>query len=235
MFTGIVREIGTVRSVRRIPGGLRPGIAAGPILKGMKTGDSIALDGVCQTVVALDRGGFEVEVLPETLKRTTLGGLQQGQRINLEPDFCDGTDCCGCSGDNMDVILDDEAAESIEDFCPPPSTGTYYPDPGALAAFDGLDAAGDWTLCVNDNAGADTGILVAWSLHFEQPAGDPPCAIAYPDQCNTPPDCSGDTASTGTRSCASAAAFPPVVMTTGRAPFSRASSSADSVSSVLPE
>ena len=85
MFTGIVREIGTVRSVRRIPGGLRPGIAAGPILKGMKTGDSIALDGVCQTVVALDRGGFEVEVLPETLKRTTLGGLQQGQRINLEP------------------------------------------------------------------------------------------------------------------------------------------------------
>ncbi len=84
MFTGIVREIGTVRSVRRIPGGLRPGIAAGPILKGMKTGDSIALDGVCQTVVALDRGGFEVEVLPETLKRTTLGGLQPGQRINLE-------------------------------------------------------------------------------------------------------------------------------------------------------
>jgi riboflavin synthase len=85
MFTGIVREVGTVRSVQRIPGGLRLGIAAGQILKGMKTGDSIALEGVCQTVVARDEDGFMVEVLPETLRRTTLGDLRPGQRINLEP------------------------------------------------------------------------------------------------------------------------------------------------------
>ncbi|MHC4963926.1 MAG: proprotein convertase P-domain-containing protein [Planctomycetota bacterium] len=116
------------------------------------------------------------------------------KRIGLAAE-CDATGCCGCSGDNMDVILDDEAADSIEDFCPPPSTGTYSPDPDALSAFDGLDAAGDWTIWVNDNAGADTGTLVQWSLHFEQPGGDPPCAVAYPDQCNTPPDCSGAYAS----------------------------------------
>ena len=85
MFTGIVREIGTVRSVRRIPGGLRPRISAGPILEDMKTGDSISLDGVCQTVVAVDEGGFEVEVLPETMGRTTLKSLQPGRRVNLEP------------------------------------------------------------------------------------------------------------------------------------------------------
>jgi riboflavin synthase len=85
MFTGIVRELGTVRSVRRIPGGLRPRIAAETVLKGMRTGDSIALDGVCQTVVAVGEDDFQVEVLPETLKRTTLGNLRPGRRINLEP------------------------------------------------------------------------------------------------------------------------------------------------------
>jgi riboflavin synthase len=85
MFTGIITEMGTVRSVRRIPGGLRLTVSADRTLEGMKTGDSIALDGVCQTVVAVDRDGFTVEVLPETLKRTTLGGLRPGRRINLEP------------------------------------------------------------------------------------------------------------------------------------------------------
>jgi len=85
MFTGIIQETGTVRSVRRIPGGFRLTVAAGRILEGMKTGDSIALDGVCQTVVALAGGSFQVEVLPETLQRTTLGSLRPGRRINLEP------------------------------------------------------------------------------------------------------------------------------------------------------
>jgi riboflavin synthase len=84
MFTGIITEVGTVRSIRRIPGGLRPWIATGKVLEDLRTGDSIALDGVCQTVVAVEEGGFEVEVLPETLKRTTLGSLRSGRRINLE-------------------------------------------------------------------------------------------------------------------------------------------------------
>ena len=116
------------------------------------------------------------------------------KRINLVAE-CDAAGCCGCSSDNVDLILDDEAPESVEDSCPP--IGTYYPDPDALSAFDGLDAAGDWTIWVNDNAGGDTGVLVQWSLHFEAPGGDSPCAIAYPDQCNTPPDCSGAYASDG--------------------------------------
>jgi riboflavin synthase len=85
MFTGIIREMGAVRSVRRIPGGLRLEIAAEEILKDLKAGDSVALDGVCQTVVALRKGAFQVEVLPETLRRTTLGALRPGRRINLEP------------------------------------------------------------------------------------------------------------------------------------------------------
>ena len=84
MFTGIIKEMGTVRSARRIPGGLRPRISAGSILEGLRPGDSVSLDGVCQTVVAVAEGSFEVEVLPETLRRTTLGGLRPGRRINLE-------------------------------------------------------------------------------------------------------------------------------------------------------
>jgi len=114
------------------------------------------------------------------------------KRINLVAE-CDGTGCCGCSSDNVNALFDDAAPDSVEDACP--AIGTYHPDPGSLAAFNGLDAAGDWTLCANDNAGADTGTLIQWSLHFEQPGGDPPCAVAYPDQCNTPPDCSGAYAS----------------------------------------
>jgi subtilisin-like proprotein convertase family protein len=114
------------------------------------------------------------------------------KRINLDAE-CDATGCCGCSSDNVDVLLDDEAPDSVEDSCPP--IGTYSPDPDSLSAFDGLDAAGDWTLWVNDNAGADTGTLIEWSLNFEQPGGDSPCAIAFPDQCNQPPDCSGAYAS----------------------------------------
>jgi riboflavin synthase len=85
MFTGIVKDIGTVRSIQHIPGGLRLTITVGRMWAGMNPGDSIALNGVCQTVVALGKGTFSVEVLPETLKRTTLGRSRPGERINLEP------------------------------------------------------------------------------------------------------------------------------------------------------
>jgi subtilisin-like proprotein convertase family protein len=104
------------------------------------------------------------------------------KRIGLVGE-CDPADCCGCSGDGLDVILDDEAAESIEDQCVSPITGTYHPDPGQLSAYDGLDAAGNWTLWVNDNGAADIGTLVEWSLHFALPSGPPPCEEALPDKC----------------------------------------------------
>lgn len=81
MFTGLIREIGTL--VRRGDGalviacpGLRPGIAIG---------DSIAVCGVCLTARALTADGFEADVSPETLSRSTLAKLRPGSRINLEP------------------------------------------------------------------------------------------------------------------------------------------------------
>jgi riboflavin synthase len=80
MFTGIVEEIGTVRTAR--PGWLE--IAAEVVVADLKLGDSIAVDGTCLTVVERTARTFAVTVQPETLRRTTLGELNAGQRVNLE-------------------------------------------------------------------------------------------------------------------------------------------------------
>ena len=80
MFTGIVEEVGVVSSLE----GSLLCLRAETVLEGMRLGDSIALDGVCLTVVRLDEGGFCIELSPETLRRTTFGGLKAGDPVNLE-------------------------------------------------------------------------------------------------------------------------------------------------------
>jgi len=84
VFAGIVEEIGRVRALAPLAGGLRLSIAAATVLDGLAVGDSIALDGVCQTAVEHDDGGFLVETIATTLSRTTLGRLQAGDEVNLE-------------------------------------------------------------------------------------------------------------------------------------------------------
>src|SRR5690606_6572386 len=84
MFTGIVEEVGRVRSAEPFHGGLRLVLEAGRVLEGLAPGDSVAVDGVCQTVVALDAGGFAVEAVAPTLSLTTLGSFAPGRRVNLE-------------------------------------------------------------------------------------------------------------------------------------------------------
>jgi len=84
MFTGIIEEIGEVTGV--LSGG-RSGsiqIHAKKILKGTKLGDSIAVNGVCLTVTKQWDDGFCADVMPETLRRTNLGRLKKGSRVNLE-------------------------------------------------------------------------------------------------------------------------------------------------------
>lgn len=84
MFTGIVEEIGTVRRV--VSGGNSGSIAIGAdvVLEGTKIGDSIAVNGVCLTVTSLERDGFTADVMPETLRRSNLGRLRSGDRVDLE-------------------------------------------------------------------------------------------------------------------------------------------------------
>ena len=84
MFTGLIEEIGSLRRLKRSASGAELVIAAKKVLADIKIGDSVAVSGPCLTVTAFDRDSFTVFVMPETLKRSTLGSLQAGSRVNLE-------------------------------------------------------------------------------------------------------------------------------------------------------
>lgn len=84
MFTGIVEEIGEVRGVERRGDVMRLDVAARVTRDGSDLGASVAVNGVCLTVVAARPEGVAFEVGPETLTRTTLGRLKAGDAVNLE-------------------------------------------------------------------------------------------------------------------------------------------------------
>ncbi len=84
MFTGIIEEIGTVRSVVSGARSCEIFITAKKVLDGTRVGDSIAVNGVCLTVTSMSGGSFTADVMPETLSRTNLGRLRTGDRVNLE-------------------------------------------------------------------------------------------------------------------------------------------------------
>ena len=84
MFTGIVRERGRVVSAEKNGGGVRLRIAANETA-GAGLGDSIAVSGCCLTVTAAGDGVLEFDAVPETIARTTLGRLEPGAEVNLEP------------------------------------------------------------------------------------------------------------------------------------------------------
>lgn len=81
MFTGIVEETGTVLALEA-PGKLK--VRASRVLEGTEAGDSIAVSGVCLTVVELSGDSFTVDVMPETLRNSTLGSRRPGSTVNLE-------------------------------------------------------------------------------------------------------------------------------------------------------
>ncbi len=85
MFTGIVRETGRVEAAEARGNGRVLRIRAPQTAPTLSEGDSIAVDGVCQTVVSVDGGAFTVEAIATTLSRTTLGRLAVGDPVNLEP------------------------------------------------------------------------------------------------------------------------------------------------------
>lgn len=80
MFTGIIEEVGSIVSVTA--GNLTVG--AKETLKNLQIGGSIAVNGICLTVTSFDEKSFSVDVMPETLKRTNLGLLHPGDKVNLE-------------------------------------------------------------------------------------------------------------------------------------------------------
>jgi riboflavin synthase len=84
MFTGIVEELGAVRAVEREGDVVRLDVGVGVVREGSEVGASVAVNGVCLTVVAARRDALAFEVGPETLARTTLGRLAAGAAVNLE-------------------------------------------------------------------------------------------------------------------------------------------------------
>jgi riboflavin synthase len=84
MFTGIIEEIGTMRSITRQGQAMILSMQAKRILADIHLGDSISVNGVCLTVIAFDQTSFTVDVMPETYRHTNLQKLQHGDRVNLE-------------------------------------------------------------------------------------------------------------------------------------------------------
>ena len=83
MFTGIVEAVGTLAEVKGTGGGFRVRIQT-PLSSEMKEGDSLAVNGVCLTVILIDGDHILADVGPETSRVTTFGALQRGQEVNLE-------------------------------------------------------------------------------------------------------------------------------------------------------
>ncbi len=84
MFTGIIEGLGTVTGVQSAGQGRQLAIEADFALEQTKIGDSICVSGACLTVVRIEGRRFEVDVSPETLRKTTFGDVRVGQRVNLE-------------------------------------------------------------------------------------------------------------------------------------------------------
>lgn len=80
MFTGIIEEVGQVLGI----GNGRISVKAHKVLQDVQLGDSIAVNGVCLTVTSFDKDSFQADVMPETIRRTSLSELKNGSPVNLE-------------------------------------------------------------------------------------------------------------------------------------------------------
>ena len=84
MFTGIIEEIGKIKRLSKKGSNLCIDIRADKALEDLKVGDSINIDGVCQTVIKINKQEFTVEAIAETIRKTTFGKLKVNQLVNLE-------------------------------------------------------------------------------------------------------------------------------------------------------
>ena len=85
MFTGIIRERGRVVAVERGAESVRLRLEAPQTAAGVAVGDSIAVNGVCLTAIAVDDGALAFDAVPETIRRSSLGQLDVGDEVNVEP------------------------------------------------------------------------------------------------------------------------------------------------------
>jgi riboflavin synthase len=84
MFTGIIEELGRVSAIEKQPDAIRLTIACNEVLSDLKRGDSISCSGTCLTAIEIDEKGFTADVMLETIRRSSLDGVEVGDPINLE-------------------------------------------------------------------------------------------------------------------------------------------------------
>jgi len=83
MFTGLIEDVGEIGEVKPTPGGFRLRVTT-PLAPQLAPGDSLAVNGVCLTVVSADQDGIHADVSPETVRITSFGTLRRGSMVNLE-------------------------------------------------------------------------------------------------------------------------------------------------------
>jgi riboflavin synthase len=134
MFTGIIEATGTILALDQSDGGVRLVVATDLDVAGLPLGASIAVDGVCLTVVERGPGRFAADLGPETLARTTLGALRSGARVHLERplrlgDALGGHLVSGHVDDVGTVVARREVGGALElEICAPQSVvGTLVP------------------------------------------------------------------------------------------------------------
>ncbi|MBR5271515.1 MAG: riboflavin synthase, partial [Clostridia bacterium] len=84
MFTGIIEEIGTIADVKKGTKSSSVTVNANVIFDDLKIGDSVAVNGMCTTVVTINDKNFTVDIMAESIRKTSLGSLKKGDRVNLE-------------------------------------------------------------------------------------------------------------------------------------------------------
>jgi riboflavin synthase len=143
VFTGIIEDLCSVDSIRRSRQGALLTIRTALPTAKFKIGDSIAINGACMTVVSKARGKFAVDVSAETLRRTTLGELARGERVNLERcltlDKLVGGHLVACHVDGVGriVSIKPEGDSRLYTFEAPASETRYLIEKGS-AAVDGV-------------------------------------------------------------------------------------------------
>lgn len=139
LFSGIIEEVGKIVKVTDSADGRRLQILAPEVIKDVKLGDSISCNGTCLTVVEFDKESFDVEAVWETLRRTNLGTLAEGNPVNLERalKFSDRLGGHLVSG-HVDAIatvvkIEKEGFSSVWSFELEPELAPFFVEKGSVA------------------------------------------------------------------------------------------------------
>lgn len=122
MFTGIIQEIGSIKDIKKNPDGLIMRIKSRQVVARLETGSSVAVNGICSTVLDKADNTFSVQYIKETLNSTTALKWQNGNKVNLEPSLHFGDEISGhmvaghvdCTGTVTNFMNDKEKLLTIE-------------------------------------------------------------------------------------------------------------------------